>query len=583
MKTDTFAKDRKFIWSILISVLCLVVLFFFKDHLKYVIKTQHINISFDNRSTDTTLSKLKEFKADGWARPKNISIGFDVKAIDDNYDNIFQTADDPATVRLELTQPQTLSLILGSGPSELKVHQITDDFGLNVWHKMEVHIDENKYVEVVLDAEKMLSFTDNNTTYQISRIVVGSGNNKTRNFQGEIKNFNITYELYKYAFLFECLFSLLYFLLCVPLMIVFHRIIVKYSNVSLLPGDQSMYHALFIPGLAAAIVFAAHTTDIFLRRTSYWLPFMLLGISSPFILFVYSKVLRMEITSNLARIAKIFTVISFILLVVFILSNSLPFFSDGSGILAILCLLTSVFCTLTFSGYLASSNDEKNLIFILALITFSLVPWVVMYDMPNWKQFISPLTARPILTTVIFFSITGIVHGYLFSTWKKFSYPTFSDAYPRFNKGMTIVLVASSLLLLLLMSFRSDTLFLGTSELHWEYFTGPIRNLKNGSWLLWDTPSQYGFLNILSASILPFKSSWESLYVFQGILLFVVSGILFKTYLSGSLLKRNIFFSILMTFSSLFFADPDLIGPYLYPSSSVMRFFWCYAILFFLY
>lgn len=31
-----------------------------------------------------------------------------------------------------------------------------------------------------------------------------------------------------------------------------------------------------------------------------------------------------------------------------------------------------------------------------------------------------------------------------------------------------------------------------------------------------------------------------------------------------------------MIFSALFFADPDLIGPSLYPSSSVMRFFWCY-------
>ena len=66
MKTDTFAKDRKFIWSILISVLCLVVLFFFKDHLKYVIKTQHINISFDNRSTDTTLSKLNYHLQSRW-------------------------------------------------------------------------------------------------------------------------------------------------------------------------------------------------------------------------------------------------------------------------------------------------------------------------------------------------------------------------------------------------------------------------------------------------------------------------------------------------------------------------------------
>lgn len=48
------------------------------------------------------------------------------------------------------------------------------------------------------------------------------------------------------------------------------------------------------------------------------------------------------------------------------------------------------------------------------------------------------------------------------------------------------------------------------------------------------------------------------------------------------LLPHRRCFAFALVVSGLFFADPALIGPQLYPSSSVMRFFWCYVLIFLL-
>lgn len=130
-------------------------------------------------------------------------------------------------------------------------------------------------------------------------------------------------------------------------------------------------------------------------------------------------------------------------------------------------------------------------------------------------------------------------------------------------------------------SFRSDSLFIPGSEYHWSYFVGVVQGVQNGGWLLWDTPSQYGFLNVLLASLIPSSSPWQSFYIFQGTLLFLIatsSYFLICRNLSDNLFPR--FFIFLVLFMGIFFADPAYIGPYPYPSSSVVRFFFVYILIF---
>jgi hypothetical protein len=122
-------------------------------------------------------------------------------------------------------------------------------------------------------------------------------------------------------------------------------------------------------------------------------------------------------------------------------------------------------------------------------------------------------------------------------------------------------------------SFRIDSMNnIPGSYFHAGYYSEVVKTLNSGGTLLWDTPSQYGFLNILFLSIFPFEDSRHSLYVGQSIvMLLTVSSV---TYLFYSLMKSTRFFLIASLFFLLifFFADPELIGPQPYPSSSAMRF-----------
>jgi hypothetical protein len=132
----------------------------------------------------------------------------------------------------------------------------------------------------------------------------------------------------------------------------------------------------------------------------------------------------------------------------------------------------------------------------------------------------------------------------------------------------------------LLASFNANIFSVEGAEYHWEYFVGPVRAIKAGLELAY-IPSQYGSLNIIFASLFP-GSALKSFYLFQSTLLVityiaVTLTLLFKY--SGSVYSRILF--CIVFYFALFLADPGLIGPQPFPSSSVIRFFPCYLIVIF--
>jgi hypothetical protein len=123
------------------------------------------------------------------------------------------------------------------------------------------------------------------------------------------------------------------------------------------------------------------------------------------------------------------------------------------------------------------------------------------------------------------------------------------------------------------LSFRIDSMNnIPGSYFHVGYYSEVVKTLNSGGTLLWDTPSQYGFLNILFLSVIPFEDTRQSVYIGQSILMVLtVSSVMYLFY---TLMKSTRFFLIASSFFLLifFFADPELIGPQPYPSSSAMRF-----------
>ena len=107
---------------------------------------------------------------------------------------------------------------------------------------------------------------------------------------------------------------------------------------------------------------------------------------------------------------------------------------------------------------------------------------------------------------------------------------------------------------------------------HVSYFSPVVQTIRSGGMLLWDTPSQYGYLNLLLPSWIPISDSRTAFLVFQAMLLiFVYCAVL--ALLSWRFLNQWTFLTAGTIFLiALFFADPRLIGPQAFPSASVVRF-----------
>lgn len=226
------------------------------------------------------------------------------------------------------------------------------------------------------------------------------------------------------------------------------------------------------------------------------------------------------------------------------------------------------------SHFMREISQGKRILIYASLLLLTLLAWGGLFQLTNWGTYIKTFAISKLHFYSAFIICFCIAFAYTFNLKKN-----------HLPRSVKIILNSLLALIFLIMSFRYDTLSLvGASfQLHWEYFVGPIRGLRDGGWLLWDIPSQYGFLNIFLASLLPVKSSWQAMYTFQGILLFIAALLAYRVISDSNRNLGRILIAALMTFCAVFFADPELIGPYPYPSSSVVRFFWCYVFIYLLY
>ncbi len=119
---------------------------------------------------------------------------------------------------------------------------------------------------------------------------------------------------------------------------------------------------------------------------------------------------------------------------------------------------------------------------------------------------------------------------------------------------------------------------------HWGFFIGPIERIRHGGTLLWDTPSQYGFLNILIASLFP-GSAWQSFWLLQSVIYAIVGCLM---YIAIRRISRGWYggaFAFLITFTTLFFrprTDSLMLPAQMTPAAGPFRFLWCFVMLAFL-
>ena len=122
---------------------------------------------------------------------------------------------------------------------------------------------------------------------------------------------------------------------------------------------------------------------------------------------------------------------------------------------------------------------------------------------------------------------------------------------------------------------------LNAGELHHiSFWAGPAELVRHGAWLLWDAPSQYGYLNILTIADMPTASVWDAVK-FTASLLICLSAAL---YLTISLMRRRDtlgFIAALLVSVAIVVLAPGNFdnNNFTYPMSGPLRFFWPYVII----
>ena len=496
-----------------------------------------------------------------------------------SYGNIFQTGNTNNAIRLELQPKSSLAILLG----DHNQHIIRNNLIANKFYQIEIDYDVKKHLKVFVDKKLELEIYDQNllnNAHDYDNFYVATGFNKKRNFNGTIKNFKAKINYEELSGL-SIAIKFLVFLLCVIFFTIFNynKTSAHHKSYNISNNDCDSENEQFITQIAlfGFILFFIVLGLLFTKLTNYiefgflkWFSYIGVPVSS--ILFIYIYKVKKIIWE------KIYIIISFLSFLYFV-SLIYSYFSSYDYIISYaLVILFSFF----FYIYLLY-RDNIDLSFGLKkfylpnfmIMLVILVCWCSFINLPNFNSFYINLQASNIFlagpTVLGIFIISNFVINH---TNLEVS-PVVNNNYLKYINIIFYIFVIYSFLFL---SFRHDTIFIPGAEYHWSYFTGVLQGINNAGWLLWDTPSQYGFLNIIIASLFKSSSSWQSFYLFQGSLLFLVSTTIFFTLVKKmnlSFIYKILFFLIITL--ALYFADPAYIGPYPFPSSSVVRFFGIYA------
>lgn len=222
-----------------------------------------------------------------------------------------------------------------------------------------------------------------------------------------------------------------------------------------------------------------------------------------------------------------------------------------------------IFIFLTYIGLKISKIGVSRDTLILFFIPFLLI--TSFMTTRNMKTIFASFSGLPINQVVqqVIFDLLILYFVITFLDIRKYT-----ESLQNRKKFFAVFLLSN-----IYFAFRVDSInSLPGSYYHFGYFSEVVKTLKGGGTLLWDTPSQYGFLNLLLFSQGPIDFARQAVYVWQSIIIFLtVSFVLYYFYSKTKGTKKFAIYSSLFLLI-FYFSDPDLIGPQPYPSSSAVRF-----------
>ena len=163
---------------------------------------------FDSRSMQAAGTT---FKMKNWPGQREIRIFFDFCANEvKDYENLFQTDPVNSGMRMELSSPAALALIIKRGYLDT-VSGMYVDQGIEAgkWYRVAIEVDRFRNLRVSLNDNMAVNQRVPDLACAFSDVAVGTGFSKTRPFNGTISNFSIEVKSYKYPVFFLLLRNIL--------------------------------------------------------------------------------------------------------------------------------------------------------------------------------------------------------------------------------------------------------------------------------------------------------------------------------------------------------------------------------------
>ena len=344
---------------------------------------------------------------------------------------------------------------------------------------------------------------------------------------------------------------------------------------SIPPSVQGLYltilYGLWPTGAISLIFLIAYFLNGLDSETAEWRIYMILGMGTPvlltLLLYLDSKGHTADVVSGGYRFLSIFAL-------------------AAMGFLMVLLSVYTSFYAAPFLGGICALpyaiHNRKNASWYMALfIAFlSTLSWLGAGKMLYWSSLTDTLSAS---TYTLFICLVGIVC----ITW--LIHPEWTIQLLKTRPiPPSLVHIGrwmghwAVLVLLAWPSFRTDFFTDPNALHHWSHWIGPAESVREGGWLLWDVPSQYGFLSILSIAVLPVSTAWQALYLIQSVTVWIVAILVYIVFQRNRKGFLNGIFSCCMALAAVCFMSgaKDLIGPQLVVSVGPMRFVWCHVLLF---
>ena len=515
----------------------------------------------------------------------------------DGYPNVFQTGPFNEGIRMEISG-STATIIVPdlSAPGGLRGIQLTSTLEKNKWYNLDVEALNGGYVRIKIDGKNIGAYENPNFKFRMSRILVGGGFDPSRQFRGRIDDIEVTNNNFTNQVVLAPSFKFLQWILISLSGIACLIFLITSSNVALLSQanenqkfneliDATSIYGFFLCDAMIGLIAGYLLEDKYFEMMK-WASLILIPVSLPVIIVFRLKYQQIW---NFIRwpLSFIFIIYCLCVMGTIVLRQEIP----NAYLVAILSF-SLIYLAVLFFGVRLNLTFFKHIhisiVSVLSLVALEILlafTWSTLFELTNWNAFKLSLHNYFGIIAVGSFICIWIILKLLFLSDQKAEVKGlgFFEQLKQASLNGLIYFDVLAIFIFLWISFRHDSLFIatesGSSIYHWEYYVGVIQSIRDGGFLLWDIPSQYGFLNILIPSALPTNSAWQAFYLFQGSLLWIVSILIYvvvNCLSTRSIFNRLVSFAII--FMALFYADPELIGPFPFPSSSVVRFFCAYLL-----